>query len=94
MIRADYYGVSAIPDTYFDGIDNILGGWPGVYDDMEQIVINHLDDDPYVAIDLSGSSIGPLNRLGRSDGTVQTRITLEQDVPWQDVKIVTVVYED
>ncbi len=86
--RSDYYGVTGIPDTYFDGTDDIIGGWPTVYDDMEQIVLSHLQDDPYVAIDLSGSSI---NETG---GTVNAHLTVEQAIPWGDVKVFFVVYED
>ena len=94
LARYDYYGVSGIPDTYFDGSDEILGAWPGIYEDMEAIVLNHLTDDPYVAIDLSGSTFGPPLHLGREGGTVQIHTTVEQTIPWDDVKVFTVIYED
>jgi len=92
--RYDYYGVLGIPDTYFDGIDNINGAWPKIYDDFEEIILNHLDDDPFVAIDLSGSHFGPPTDLGREGGTVQIHLTVEQTIPWEDVQIFTIIYEE
>lgn len=92
--RYDYYGVLGIPDTYFDGVDNIPGAWPDIYDDMEEIVLSHLENDPYVAVDLSGSSFGPPANIAPDGGTVQIHLTVEQTIPWEDVQLFTVVYED
>lgn len=86
--RFRYYGVLGTPNTFFDGVENIQGFWSDIYDDFEAIVLDHLEDDPYITIDLSNST-------WRDDGgTLDIHLEAQQDLPWDDVNVLVVLYED
>jgi hypothetical protein len=88
MERFDYYGVTGVPNTFFDGVENIRGGYSWIYDDFEPIVLDHLEDDPYIAIDLSNST------MADAGGTLNIRLEAMQELPWDDVDVKVVLYED
>jgi hypothetical protein len=86
--RFNYYDeIEALPTTFFDGMDNIRGRWDGIYDVFEPIVLDHLEEDPYVAIDLSGS------QMKDTGGTLNIRLEAIQGLPLDDVDVYVVLYE-
>jgi hypothetical protein len=86
--RFNYYDeIEGLPTTFFDGMDNIRGRWEGIYEDFEPVVLDHLEEDPYVAIDLSGSQIKD------TGGTLNIRLEAIQELPLDDVDVYAVIYE-
>jgi hypothetical protein len=86
--RADYYGVGGIPDVWFDGVERILGGGTNMRPYYEPIINTHLGWDPYVSIDLSGSS------MDETGGTVNIHLEVLQDIEIENPKVRTVVYQN
>jgi hypothetical protein len=86
--RADYYGVGGIPDVWFDGVERVLGGGTYMRPYYEPIILRHLEEDPYVSIDLSGSSID------ENGGTLNIHLEVLQTIGWTDCKVRCVVYQN
>ena len=87
ITRAGYYGVTGVPDTYFDGIDHVVGGWSGTYDAYLNIVENHLEDPSPMTIEIEGI-ITPTN------GVMNAQLTLSENIAESGVFAYGIVYEN
>lgn len=87
VARAGYYGVGGVPDTYFDGIDNVLGGWDGAYDAYLNIIEGHLENPSPMNIDVEGI-------ITPSSGYLDVDIELSEAIAELNVKVRAIVYED
>ncbi len=85
--RADYYGVGGIPDVWFGGVERVLGGGTYMRPYYEPIILRHLEENPYVSIDLSGSSID------ETGGRLNIHLEVLQTIGMPDCKVRCVVYQ-
>lgn len=88
--RGTYYSVSGIPDVHFDGPQHVVGGGTNMYPYYQPIILDHVEDPPYVEIDLSGSSItetgGTLNvHLEALQQITQTNCVIQYVIIQEDI---------
>jgi hypothetical protein len=86
--RGSFYGVGGIPDVWFDGSERVLGGGTNMRPYYEPIITRRLDLEPYIAIDLSGSSID------ENGGTVNIHLEVLQDITVSNPKVKTFIYQN
>lgn len=86
--RGSFYGVSGIPDVWFDGSQRVTGGGTYMRPYYEPIIMSRLTYDPYISIDLSGSSID------ENGGTVNIHLEVLQNITAQNPKVKTVIYQN
>ncbi|RMH70509.1 MAG: T9SS C-terminal target domain-containing protein [Gemmatimonadetes bacterium] len=70
---SSFYHSTAIPDTWFDGTENVLGGWDGCYDDYLDICEAHWAEESPILLELFGS-------ITETEGQVTASVTLEETI--------------
>jgi hypothetical protein len=79
--RANYYYITGTPTAWFDGTDRVVGGGVPMRPYYEPIVTSHLQDDPYVTLDLSGSSIDD------TGGTINLHVEVTKTITLSSVRV-------
>jgi hypothetical protein len=86
--RIRWYNPSpAFPTCYFDGVDAVIGGWSGTYQEYLTVINNHLNDPSPLSLDLFGS-------VDEGSGTVEAHIGVIDALPGGTNVVMFVVYED
>jgi hypothetical protein len=85
--RASYYVILGTPTTVFDGTERVVGGGTNMRPYYEPIILDHLGDNPYVSIDLSGST------MDETGGTLNVHIEALQYIPYGNCKVRYYVYQ-
>jgi len=71
---ASYYGNEGTPNMYFDGLQNVLGGWEGCYDAYLAELQSRWANSSPIRLELIGGIVD-------TEGYISANVTLEGDIP-------------